>query len=107
MLNAKLIRTKLEKENAHAIKLILETNNWEKRDFLKEALLLFGTKVSKINKYELQHNEFDRLYLNNYSVLLLDDLFIEINQLATKLQISRPKLLREILLNYLNNKTMQ
>lgn len=95
---------RLEKEYVQKINQILKSKNLQKRNILEEALFEFNTMLSKNKSYRVKFSEFDRVKLINYSLYLLVEQHQEVTELANKLNLSRPILLREVIVSYLINK---
>lgn len=95
------VTTKLEKEYIQYLELHLKRNNWSRVDLLKEALKQFKLQLSKNNVYKLKFNQFVRVELKDYSIIIRNKLGFSLTKLATELSISRVQLLREVFLTYL------
>ena len=95
------VTTKLEKEYIQYLELHLIKNNWSRGDLLKEALKQFKLQLSKKNYYKPKFNQFVRVELDNYNIVIPNKLGYSITKLAKNLSISRVQLLREISLTYL------
>ena len=98
------VTTKLEKEYIQFLELHLKRNNLSRENLLTVALKQFKLHLTKKNFYNPKFNQFVRVELDNYTIVITDKLANSLTKLATDLSISRVQLLREVLLTYVKQK---